>query len=75
MGNTIQQWRASIGGLTRGYLFTASAKNRESSVSEWFQVLVLLVILVIGGIELNPGPNQVSITSYSVNGFILSMLK
>ena len=33
----------------------------------WFQLLVLVVLLIIGGIELNPGTDQVSVTYTQVN--------
>ena len=32
-----------------------------------FQLLVLVALLIIGGIEMNPGPNQVRVTYTQVN--------
>ena len=64
MGITVAQWRASVGSWTRRNIPTAAgAVCKESLASPWFQLLVLVALLVIGGIEMNPGPNQVSVIS------------
>ena len=70
MGITVEQWRASIGGWMKGHRMSGTSLCKESSSSTWFQLLVLAVLLVIGGVELNPGPNQVSIISTQLHGRI-----
>ena len=56
----------------RAHLMCATAQCKESCSSPWFELLVLVALLVIGGIEVNPGPNDVSVTYTQVN--ITSML-
>ncbi|KAJ9591829.1 hypothetical protein L9F63_001646 [Diploptera punctata] len=59
MGNTIEQWRASVGRWTRGCALQRSYNSKVTASPLWYLLLVVLVLLVIGGVELNPGPDQV----------------
>ena len=67
MGVTTEQWRASIGGWVRGQLMCGTSVCKESGAAPWFHLLVLVALLIIGGIEMNPGPNQVSVTTMHVH--------
>ena len=55
MGNTVEEWRAGSGGLHWKCVLMTHRKD----TSPWFQLLVTAVLLVIGGIEMNPGPHKV----------------
>ena len=67
MGNGVDQWRTSNGGWMSANIMGRNSQCQESCSSPWFQLLVLVVLLIIGGIELNPGPKQVSFTYTQVN--------
>ncbi|KAJ9592757.1 hypothetical protein L9F63_015595, partial [Diploptera punctata] len=58
MGNTIEQWRASIGYWTRGHVLQHDGNSKATPSPLWYLLSVVLVLLVIGGVELNPGPVQ-----------------
>ncbi|KAJ9573837.1 hypothetical protein L9F63_008761, partial [Diploptera punctata] len=58
MGNTVEQWRASTGSWTRGCKLQHGDNCKLASSPLWYFLLVVLVLLVIGGVELNPGPVQ-----------------
>ena len=63
MGVSIEVHRARVGSWSARHLPTAnrgSINNRELFSSPWFTLLVLAALLMIGGIELNPGPTQVN---------------
>jgi hypothetical protein len=69
MGVTIQQWRAMIGQWSHGRpmkcvtVANATARKRQQDIHEWFRILVLVSLLVIGCVELNPGPNNEQVRS------------
>jgi hypothetical protein len=69
MGVSIQQWRATIGqwsdGRPRKCLTVANAiaRKRQQDIHKWFRILVLVSLLVIGCVELNPGPNNAQVRS------------
>ncbi|KAJ9598810.1 hypothetical protein L9F63_026655 [Diploptera punctata] len=58
MGNTIVQWRVSIGNWLRGMLHLTNTRQGivNTPSLHWFTIFILAVILIIGGVELNPGP-------------------
>jgi hypothetical protein len=59
MGVDIALYRARIGGFIWGNkVECGSVKKRHDSAFDkvWFSGLVLAIILVIGGVEVNPGP-------------------
>ena len=66
MGDSVEQWRATIGqwsgGRTRKSLILHHQIEQTSNYIGYMQVrfLVLVSLLVIGCVELNPGPNNVS---------------
>ena len=66
MGNTLVQWRACIGSWAKRNIQTTCNICKQSCSSPWFMLLVLAVLLVIGGVEMNPGPNQVSATNRNI---------
>ncbi|KAJ9596606.1 hypothetical protein L9F63_012365, partial [Diploptera punctata] len=57
MGISVEQWRASIGRWARGGVVSSKVNSAVTSPQFYF-FLVLLVLLVIGGVEMNPGPVQ-----------------
>ncbi|XP_069704093.1 uncharacterized protein [Periplaneta americana] len=60
MGNTLQQWRSSIGCWNRRRICERSMTETEPTVLH-FIAIILAIILIIAGVELNPGPsNQTS---------------
>jgi len=65
MGDTIEQWRAVIGQWIRGrprQCVTSQhriAKISNHIVYKHIRFLVLVSLLVIGCVEMNPGPNHV----------------
>jgi hypothetical protein len=69
MGVSTQQWRATIGqwggGRPGKCVITASAIARkpQQDIHKWFRFLVLVSLLVIGCVELNPGPTNVKVSS------------
>ncbi|PNF16237.1 hypothetical protein B7P43_G14914, partial [Cryptotermes secundus] len=64
MGVSIQQWRATIGQWNHGRprkcltVAIAIARKRQQDIHMWFRLLVLVSLLIIGCVELNPGPNN-----------------
>ncbi|KAJ9601261.1 hypothetical protein L9F63_000556 [Diploptera punctata] len=61
MGVTVYQWRASVGTWTRGRVLQHNDNSKVVFPSPlWYHLLVMLVLLIIGGVALNPGPVQVS---------------
>jgi hypothetical protein len=66
MGDTVEQWRATIGQWSGGRLGNSvklhSYTDQTSTNVSYRQIrfVLLLSLLVIGCIELNPGPDQVS---------------
>ena len=79
MGDSIEQWRATIGqwsGGRPGHCVTLQHRiAQKSNLIGYKQIrfLVLLSLLVIGCVELNPGPNHVRSVIYS-NKYYLCML-
>jgi hypothetical protein len=71
MGDTVEQWRATTGQWSGGrprncailQHHIAQDSNRISYGLVRF--LVLISLLIIGCVELNPGPNNVSYVIYS----------
>ncbi|KAJ9597347.1 hypothetical protein L9F63_011787 [Diploptera punctata] len=57
MGISLEQWRASIGHWARGGVVSSNVNSAITSPQFYF-LLVLLVLLVVGGVEMNPGPVQ-----------------
>ncbi|KAJ9586568.1 hypothetical protein L9F63_028390 [Diploptera punctata] len=60
MGISVEQWRASIGSWTRGVVVCTNINGVIAISAQFYLLLVLLVLLVISGVEMNPGPVQVS---------------
>ena len=66
MGDSIEQWRATIGRWSGGrprQCVTSQHHMAQTSSSigyKHIRFLVLLSLLVIGCVELNPGPDHVS---------------
>jgi hypothetical protein len=59
MGVDIALYRSRIGGFIWGNkVECGSVRKRHDSGFDkvWFSGLVLVIILVIGGVEVNPGP-------------------
>lgn len=69
MGVSIQQWRATIGQWNGGRpgkcaaVANVIARTRQQDFHKWFRLLILASLLVIGCVELNPGPNTAKETS------------
>jgi hypothetical protein len=69
MGISIQQWRATIGQWSDGRpgkivaVANAIARKRQQGFHMWFRLLVLASLLVIGCVELNPGPSTAKVRS------------
>jgi hypothetical protein len=69
MGVGIEQWRATIGqwsdGRPRKCVTVANviARKRQQDIHKWFSLPVLVFLLVIGCVELNPGPNNEKVRS------------
>jgi hypothetical protein len=69
MGVTIQQWRAAIGRWSDGRpgkcvaVANAVARKQQQDIHTWFRLLVLVSLLIIGCVELNPGPNDAQVRS------------
>jgi hypothetical protein len=65
MGDPIEQWRATIGHWSGGrprHCVTSQHHIAQSSNHigyKYIRFLVLVSLLVIGCVELNPGPDQV----------------
>ncbi|KAJ9596471.1 hypothetical protein L9F63_012510 [Diploptera punctata] len=55
---SVQQWRASIGRWTTGGVVRSNINSAVTTSPQLYLLLVLLVLLVIGGVEMNPGPVQ-----------------
>jgi hypothetical protein len=70
MGNTIEHWRATIGhwsgGRTRQCVTSQHhiAQSSNHIGYKYIRFLVLVSLLVIGCVELNPGPDQVRYVIY-----------
>jgi len=66
MGDSIEQWRATIGQWSGGRLrkwVTSQhhiAQTSDQVGYKYIRFLVLISLLVIGCVELNPGPDPVS---------------
>jgi hypothetical protein len=66
MGNSVEQWRATIGQWTgRRPGSCVGLQHCSDQTSHYIcyrqiRFLVLVSLLVIGCVELNPGPDQVS---------------
>ncbi|KAJ9587583.1 hypothetical protein L9F63_018965, partial [Diploptera punctata] len=58
MGISVQQWRTSIGRWTTGGVVSLNINSAVTTSPQLCLLLVLLVLLVIGGVEMNPGPVQ-----------------
>lgn len=71
MGVSIEQWRATIGqwsGGRPGKSVTIDNRNAETSDHRGYmqiRFLVLVSLLVIGCVELNPGPDNVRSITHS----------
>jgi len=76
MGDSIEQWRATIGqwmGGRPGKCVTVQYCTAHTSNCIGYRpirFLVLVSLLVIGCVELNPGPNHVRSVIYS-NSYLL----
>ncbi|KAJ9579210.1 hypothetical protein L9F63_024684 [Diploptera punctata] len=70
MGISVQQWRASIGRWTTGGVISSNINSAVTTSPQLCLLLVLLVLLVIGGVEMNPGPVQVSAALTYVFSFL-----
>jgi hypothetical protein len=71
MGDTIEQWRATVGqwsgGRPRNCVTLQHHIAQKSNYIGYklIRFLVLISLLVIGCVELNPGPDPVSYVIYS----------
>jgi len=71
MGVSIEQWRATIGQWLGGRpgkcgtLQECTAETSSQICYKLIRFLVLVSLLVIGCVELNPGPNHVSSVTHS----------
>jgi hypothetical protein len=71
MGNSIEQWRAKIGQWLGGRpgkcvtLQHCTAQTSDRVGYRLIRFLVLASLLVIGCVELNPGPDHVSSVIHS----------
>jgi hypothetical protein len=67
MGVTTEQWRATVGRWSGGrpgrcvIIEHLVARKPDSDSYRWFRLFVLASLLVIGCVELNPGPNSVKV--------------
>jgi hypothetical protein len=68
MGVTTEQWRDIIGRCRgrrpgkRVIIEDLVARRPDNGSSRWFRHFVLASLLVIGCVELNPGPNSVEVS-------------
>ena len=71
MGDSVEQWRATIGqwsgGRPRKFVTLEHHIAQSSNHIGYMQIrfLVLVSLLVIGCVELNPGPDHVRYVVYS----------
>jgi len=71
MGDNIEQWRARIGQWSGGrprqcvILQHCIAQTSNHACYRLIRFLVLVSLLIIGCVELNPGPNQVRFLIHS----------
>jgi hypothetical protein len=71
MGDSVEQWRANIGrwsgGRPRKSVTLQHQTAKTSNHIGYIQIrfLVLMSVLVIGCVELNPGPDQVRYVTHS----------
>ena len=78
MGDGIQQWRATIGRWSRGRpgnrvtLQHCIAETSNHIGYRLIRFLVLVSLLVIGCVELNPGPDRVRSVIHSNKHFFKS---
>jgi len=78
MGDSIEQWRATIGQWSGGRpgkcvtLQQSSAQSSDHTGYGPIRFLVLLSLLVIGCVEMNPGPDHVRSAVHN-NKFYLCM--
>jgi hypothetical protein len=58
MGVSVQEYRARIGSFNRSKWLNRSRGDGEGNenLKLWFSGLILAILLVIGGVEVNPGP-------------------
>jgi hypothetical protein len=67
MGVTTEQWRAAVGlwsGRRPGRCLIIEhivTRKPDNDSYRWFRLFVLASLLVIGCVELNPGPNSVKV--------------
>jgi hypothetical protein len=67
MGVTTEQWRATVGRWSGGrpgkrvIIEDLVARKPDCNSYRWFRLFVLASLLVIGCVELNPGPNSVKV--------------
>jgi hypothetical protein len=65
MGDNIEQWRATIGQWSGGRLRQCVTSQHHIAQSsnhicyKYIRLLVLVALLVIGCVEMNPGPDNV----------------
>jgi hypothetical protein len=69
MGVTTEQWRATIGRWSGGrpgkcvIIGNSAARKPDTDSYRWFRYFVLVLLLVIGCVELNPGPRSAKVRS------------
>jgi hypothetical protein len=69
MGVTTEQWRATIGRWSGGkpgkcvIIGNSVTRKPDTDSYRWFRHFVLVLLLVIGCVELNPGPNRAKVRS------------
>jgi hypothetical protein len=67
MGVTTEQWRATVGRWSGGrpgmcpIIERFVARKPDNDSYRWFRLFVIASLLVIGCVELNPGPNSVKV--------------
>jgi len=76
MGDTIENWRAKIGHWSGGRQRTCVTSQRHIAQTsnhigyKYIRFLVLVSLLVIGCVELNPGPDHVIYVIHSNKPFM-----
>ena len=58
MGDSLVEWRIKIGSFAGGSQRAAVSKYDQRRVGNIRAAIIVFLLLVIGGIELNPGPNR-----------------
>jgi hypothetical protein len=81
MGVTTEQWRVTIGRWSGGrpgkcvVIENSVARKPDNDSYRWFRCFLLVSLLVIGCVELNPGPDSAEVRSVILLTLIYDMFK